>query len=445
MSPGKWYSLYPPGHAIALMPWVALGIPWLLNPLCGAASVVLIYIYGKKYYDKRVGLIAMVLATFSPFILYMSSEFMSHATCMLMLLIFGILFKKALSSESVGLYLASGFTLGMAAITRPYTAAAMSMPFFLRLGYQLAKRKMSSLKGAVAFCAVLTIFGLLYLGYNYRTNGSPFKMGHFMASSQTDIKLGFGEVNSEYHAVKEKYTLADGFSHLSSFIRNLNKQLYGWPVPDLIFVLLLFLSIRGVVREDFFQLSIFGSLAGAHMLFWYIDEVFGPRYVYEATPILIVLSARGIVEVGGAIERRIGFLKGRSGVVLGGIIGGFVIFSLLRTYPALYNKYSHNYVGAKPVVLDAVHRENIHNAVVFIRSNNIDYATNMIMYLNSPLLDTDVIYAHDWGPKNIIAMKQFPGRDYYLYQIYFSGTWARSEIVYEKLAPLRGPASKKAS
>jgi hypothetical protein len=200
-----------------------------------------------------------------------------------------------------------------------------------------------------------------------------------------------------------------------------------------------------VVREDFFQLAIFGSLAGAHIFFWYIDSVFGPRYVYEATPMLIVLTARGLVEVGGVLKRRVRFLKGNSGLVLGGIIGCFIVFSLVRTYPALYEEYSHNYVGAKCTVRDAVLRENIHNAVVFIRSNNVDYATNMIMYLNSPLLDTDVIYAHDWGSKNIVAMDRFPDRKFYLYEVYFTGTWARSEIVYEKTTPLDRLSPGKAS
>ena len=88
---------------------------------------------------------------------------------------------------------------------------------------------------------------------------------------------------------------------------------------------------------------------------------------------------------------------------------------------------------------EAVERENIHNAFVFIRSNNSGYEMNMIMYLNSPLLDTDIIYAHDLGSRNVVAMSQFPGRTFYRYEVDFLGSWARSDIVYENMTRLEQP------
>ena len=439
MSDGKWYSLFPPGHPLMLMPWVALGIPWITNPLLGALSVVLIYFYGKIYYNRNIGIISMVLAAVSPVIVFMSSEFMAHTTCMFFVLIFAILFRKSLSSTKVWPYALSGFALGMVVLTRPFTGMALSIPFIARLLLVAAKRRPRLLAGVAAFFFMLMIVGLIYMGYNTATTGSPFKFGHQMGEWGKDGRLGFGERISEYHQTHMNFTFFDGLAHIPFFLGLFNEQLHGWPVPDLIFVALVLLMFRRSVREDFFQLAVFFSVAGAYVFYWYIDGVFGPRFVYETAPMLIVLSARGLTETAGMLKKywpsntRNSLFPAAS---VGLLVLCLTVFSLFKTFPALYDRYSNNYVGAKCNVCDLVRQKDIHDAVVLIRSNHVHYVSNLIMYLNSPLLDTDIIYARDWKENNELIRLRFPDRDIYLYEIYFTGHFLRADIVYENMVKL---------
>ena len=55
---GSWYSQYPPGHTFLLMLGVFLGVPWVVNPLMGAGTVVMFYFNGRKMFGETVGRLA---------------------------------------------------------------------------------------------------------------------------------------------------------------------------------------------------------------------------------------------------------------------------------------------------------------------------------------------------------------------------------------------------
>ncbi|MBI5118170.1 glycosyltransferase family 39 protein [Candidatus Poribacteria bacterium] len=482
MTNDKWYSIYPPGHALMLAPWAAAGIPWVLNPLLGALSATLMYFYGKSYYGKNIGILSMILAAFSPLIIFMSSEYMSHATCMFYVLIFAILFKKALSSGNTLMYAMSGFALGFVILTRPYTGFALSIPFVARLFFVTARRELpqtapprSPLSGAAAFLAALTAAGLILMAYNTATNGNPLKLGYTTAEWATVSKLGFGErITGVSYGNKFEFTPRDGLNHVLQFVGSFNRQLFGWPIPDLAFAALLFLLMfRRTAKEDFFQLGVFLSVLGAHVFYWYIDDVFGPRLVYETTPMLIVLTVRGLMETYAILNGKwlLRFKKATETVpqleraraqhdappqennsfmenqgrgtasiapfaMLAVLVLCFAVFSLTKTFPALYDKYSHNYIGAKCGVCRVIRGKDIHNAVILIRSNHVRFASNMILFHDSPLLDNDVVFARDQGDQNPLIMRQFRGRIFYLYEAYFTGSWERSQMVFEKFTRL---------
>ena len=72
---GKWYSEYPPGHSFLMMLGALISAPWLINPLLGSATVLLLYYLGKELYDERTGRLAVLLGVLSPFVMIMSSAF----------------------------------------------------------------------------------------------------------------------------------------------------------------------------------------------------------------------------------------------------------------------------------------------------------------------------------------------------------------------------------
>ncbi len=64
---GKFVSFYWPGFALLLAPFMKIGLPWLLNALFGAGSVVLVgYLARKIFSDKAAAGWAMLFALASP-------------------------------------------------------------------------------------------------------------------------------------------------------------------------------------------------------------------------------------------------------------------------------------------------------------------------------------------------------------------------------------------
>ena len=66
---GKWYGKYSPGTSALLAAGEAVSAPWAVNPLLGAASVVLVYRLGERLFSWRTGLLTAVAFAVSPFTL----------------------------------------------------------------------------------------------------------------------------------------------------------------------------------------------------------------------------------------------------------------------------------------------------------------------------------------------------------------------------------------
>ncbi len=80
---GAWFSKYPPGYPLLLALGVLLGQPAIIDPLCGAAALVFVYLTGRRLFGNGVGMLAALLGLASPFFLTMSGAILSHSASML--------------------------------------------------------------------------------------------------------------------------------------------------------------------------------------------------------------------------------------------------------------------------------------------------------------------------------------------------------------------------
>ena len=80
---GRWFSKYPPGYPLMLIPTLWAGMPWLTNALSYGASLALIYLSGLRMFGLRTATWAGLLGLVSPWALFMSGSYMSHPTTML--------------------------------------------------------------------------------------------------------------------------------------------------------------------------------------------------------------------------------------------------------------------------------------------------------------------------------------------------------------------------
>jgi hypothetical protein len=383
---------------------VMLGVTWLINPLLGSLSIVMLYFIGKEIYDERVGRLASLLGIFSPFIIFMSSGFMSHTSVMFFICLFVLFFAKTVKQGRFYHPLISGASLGMALNGRPMTALAICIPFAVYAFILLIKDfRKYVLKFLIMLVTVSAFVGILLL-FNYLTNGDPLLSGYI-------VKFGEGHYPGFGHSPWGRpHSPSKGLTQNLSNLNALNKYLFEWPIPNLLFVFLLFASMT---REkwDYLFISSFWALSIAYFFYFFQSWYLGPRYMYESSFMVILMTSRGILQTPALVNDSLGLRTPpkRVKAIVGTVIVMCTLIALIFNVPSFVKFYSSNYRNINNRVFDAVKKNEIKNAVVFVRSYY-----NAVFVGNSPLFDGEVIYVRDLGVKNRLMMDYYPDRTYYI-------------------------------
>ena len=399
---GQWYSQFPPGHAALLALGVLPGVPWLINPLLGSGTVVLIYRLGVELYGEGIGRVSALLALVSPFLLFMSAEMMNHTSAMFFFSLFALYFVRTLRVGQVSFAIAAGCGLGMLVCIRPYTAVALSLPFLLHGVYSLFRERRFPAFPALAFVLTTSIFVLLLLVFNDQTNGSPFVFGYQVLWG-SDVLPGLG--NASWG---KRLTFVQGMLNALDNLLGLQKFLFEWPLPSLL-PLAILLWGGSVNRWDKLLIATVGSLVFAYCFYWFHHWLFGPRFLFEVTPLLIVLTARGLQQIPGLVKKWGGRVDDEHvyHARTAGIVLLCSVLGLAANIPHLVKEYRGNAFDRS--VLEAVERKGIRKGVVFTGS---DYRT--VFPANPPDLKSGVIFVCDLGrDKNCSLMEVFRGYDFY--------------------------------
>jgi len=401
---GRWYSEYPPAHSFLMMIGAMFGMPWIINPLMGALSIVMLYFIGREIYDEKTGRIAALLGLFSPFIIFMSSEFMSHGSAIFWLALFVLFFARSVKRGRFYNPLISGTALGMALNGRPMSAFAICIPFVVYsiiLLIRSFRRHVFPL--LVMFVTVCAFVGILLL-YNYMTTGKPLLFGY-------EVRWGPGHNPGFGHSGwGQPHTPSKGLRQNLNNLNALNKYLFEWPIPCLFFAFLLFASVTKS-GWDYVFISSFWALSIAYFFYWFQDWCFGPRFMYESSTMIILLTSRGLLSTPKLVNNTFG-LKTPPGRVKATVATAVIICTIIGLsfhIRPLVRLYSNSYWSTNASVIKAVKREKITNAVVFVRSY---YGS--VLPANSPTFDGEVIYVRDLGVKNRKMMEYYPDRKHYI-------------------------------
>jgi hypothetical protein len=386
---GRWYCQYPPGHAALLALGVLLRAPWLVNPLLGALSAFAVYGAARAAYGTRLARMSVGLFGLSPFVWFMSGEYMNHASTMLLgaLALWAAAVggrqkaegsrQKAVSSRGTAclptaycllptayclLPALSGALVGLAATVRPLTAAAFVPPLAL---YWLALpgSRRSRIRRLVLFglaCGLATVPMLLF---NRLTTGSPFRFGY-------EVRWGASGIGFGHSQWGPPHTPARGLAQTWSNFDALNKYLLAWPFPCL-------LPLLGLVpiwyRRRRFDLLLLGwslSLLVIHFFYFYQDLCFGPRFLYCATPALVILLARGISGVGEGLRGAWGMSRGAAARTAWRLALFTTGAGLLLNLPGLCWWYSTSFWGVDPRFVRRLEEELPEPAIVFVTDAN---------------------------------------------------------------------------
>ncbi len=398
---GNWYSQYPWLHSFLLMFFVFLGTPWLLNPLLGALFLLALYHLGKELYDETIARIATLLATFSPYIINMSAEYMNHASALLFATLFLLFYFRTVKGKKPILSaLLAGITLGAVVNIRPYTALAIAVPFALYALFLLMRQHRRYLLPFVLIALTTALVTSLLFLYNYLANGNPLLFGYV-------VKWGPGhEVGFGHSGWGPPHTPYQGLLNMGNNFNLINKFLFESPWPALLLILIPFaLSNRN--RYDWLLFAGFLALPFAYFFYWFHNVCFGPRFLYEASACLFLLGARGIKQLPQLLNRTFGLNPApNTNRFLLRAIPLTLLFTITIALPPLYKLY-RVYGGVSAIVHKAVRRAGLKNALVFCDHFGTGFSYNRLD------LQGPVVYAKDYGYLNAALTLAYPNRQYY--------------------------------
>ncbi|MGD8869081.1 MAG: glycosyltransferase family 39 protein, partial [Gemmatimonadales bacterium] len=348
---GRWFSQYPPGHSVLLALGMRAGVPWLVNPLVLAATVPLVYGIARRLLGEGVGRLATLLFALAPFVLLMSGSYMNHVTAVFFLALALYAVVRVVQDGIAARWVAAaGFGLGFAVAIRPLESLAWGAVLVswvaLRRGWKPAL--------ALGVACVVAVTPLA--AYNAITTGHPLRFGYTLLWG-SGHGLGFHP-----DPWGEPFTPLRSLANTSIDFQRLNAELFGWPLPSLLFVLLV-LAWAGrdaEVRKGVgILVATFLAAPCAYFFYWHHDSYLGPRFLFASVIPAVLLTAAGI----GALDRR---LRGWR-PVLRIVVAGAIMYSVAISLP----RNAGVVAGMAPEF--ALHperqarRENIREAVVFVK------------------------------------------------------------------------------
>jgi 4-amino-4-deoxy-L-arabinose transferase-like glycosyltransferase len=404
---GIWFGKYPPGYPFVLALGVLLGAPWIVNAAASALVLAGVFLLGRDLFDAEVGLLAAALGAVSPAFVILSGSLLPHPLVAAALVFFAwgwLRARRPNQPVAPAFALLAGAALGLAAISRPWTALAVALPFIalslfdLVRGFRRALRIYLPLGGAcMALCALLPL-------YNYAVAGDPFINTYTLWWSYDTVGFGTGIGIGSGHTLP--LGLLNAYLDLSAF----QTAITGWPAP-LGFPLAILPLGFGLVmaprsRRDALLVLPPILLILAYLAYWARSgEFYGGRYYSEGMPFLWLLAARGLIKF-SAGKWRLRLLR----AALPAFLAWSIAFQINPRFVQGRGLYQIDRRGYA-----AVAEAGLHNALVIVGIGYwTDYAN--FSWLNSPFLDGDVIYTRDLeGPGNGQIIRLFPGREVYYY------------------------------
>ncbi len=424
MFDGRWFTKYPPGYSLLLVPAIWAGVPWLINPLSAGVALALIYATGRRMYGGQVALWAALLGLLSPWVVLMSGSFMSHPTTMMWTALFLyalVCMRDEGRPARIVWPLVGGFAMGMAFITREWTAIGIAAGAALwALGDISLKLNRTGLVKIARYAIMLVGFvpPLLFLLYeNKQLTGDWFRLAQDLVGSYDRPGFGPGHGDAQGH------TPALGVYNTLVYLRTFATVFDGWPAPLALAPIALGLvawvgeKVRQKLAWDALNVLAALGLIGAYFAWWSSTTIFGPRYWYEALPFFLLLAARGLDLLGRLAAS---FQAGERASTLrwlvpGGLFALLSLYTLTQSIPFQAMGYK-DYNGISAVPLRRAEGAGLKDALIFVQLDptkpNRDYGK--VFFANDPLLKSDRVYVRDLGPrKNSGLLSSFPGRSAY--------------------------------
>jgi hypothetical protein len=264
------FSTFPPGWPLALGLAARLRVPaWLVNPICGVLSLVLVWALAAELQGMRIGPLAAGLVASSGFFAFNAASYFSHTFCGLLLLMAACSAAAARRRPAQGALL-TGFFIGWAVLTRYFTGVLCG----IAIATLLASRARPHHRRALALMVVGGLPSVLFLlAYNAALSGTPWRL----TTTDVTVSLWF----------------ARGFAMRGlDILATQLLQFMLWTPPALLAAYLWYLCRAGTRPAT--RLLDWLLVATAAALVFYVNRggnQYGPRFYYEAFLFMAVFTA----------------------------------------------------------------------------------------------------------------------------------------------------------
>lgn len=380
---GKYYTHFPPGGPLLMIPAVVLGISWIVGPLFGAISASLFWGLVRRIESRpAVALAATLLFAFSPFVAFLSGSHMNHVpvlTCLL-LAMYALVRQTDDEAPHPGWGAFCGGALGVAATIRPLDAVAFALPAGLWMLWRTIRQKRRFPELLAAGIAIaLPITGVLW--YNVQTTGQPLLFPYELLWGKSH-GLGF-------HAAPwgEPHTPLRGLELINIYFLRLQSNLFELPVPSLIAPVVALAVTRRVERFDQYLLWTAGAIVALYFSYWGDGFFLGARFFLVLTPALALWSARFLPAVRERLPSATMLYRG----CVFATVSALAIAVLVGIpYRALV--YQSGFLSMRSDLPAMVDQQGVRHAIVFVREAWGSQLIARMWALGVPRSETESIY-----------------------------------------------------
>jgi hypothetical protein len=378
-------SRFPPGWPLFLSAAFEAGLqPSLVNPVLALITLIIFYFFARRYYGEREAVWALMALAFTGYYIFNSASYFSLVSSLLVTLLF--VFNVYLYQEKNNFVygVLAGFFLGVVVTIRYYTAIFIFVPFLV---YLLLQHGSGAFK-IFLWMALGSIPCLAYLSwYNYSITGSALMPVTVWANEQLGL-------------VKEQ-SLLKGVEHIGGW----TLLFFYWCSPGLLILYAVFLwrkiqspAERLLHPEDY----AFITLIAGYVFYYEISgNQYGPQFLFEALPFLILFVVRKVLQLRA---------KWAMAIFIASLFYG------IAKLPFIMSR-EERITDERQDLYDLVRQKKITNAVVFVASSTSptrpmpapDLTRNDARFLN------DVIYALELPKINGQLMEYYSDRSFYRY------------------------------
>lgn len=381
---GKWYCPVPLGWPLALAVGAFCGVPWLVNPLLGGATVLVVYALLRELTSRRNARIAIALLALSPWFVFLNMSFMTHPLTLLAATCAALSIARSRRTGSVVACLAAGLAIGVATLVRPLDGALLAVLLGLwSIGLGGARLRVPAIAALVVSTAVS---GLATLPYNRALTGDALR---FPIQRYVDVVYGPGKNDMGFGPEKglgwggldpwPGHSLFEALVTAQFNVFSVNAELFGWGTGSLVLVWIWLVLARW--RSTDRAMAVFvAAIIGSSLLYWFNGGPdFGARYWHLILVPLVWASVRGL----GELERRLD-----EPVRALAAVAALVALSVCTWIPwRALDKYS-GYRGVRGAPRTVVEHAGLERDLVLVQGDrHPDFAA--LAWLNPPRWDAD--------------------------------------------------------